>query len=148
FMTTFDLRHGDFFAEAQYLPKMLDFSARFDRKGIRKETFTNDIVYKYSLNKLEFGVSLPISERIRISAKPFGAFTHSVHQGRAYTSIKEVSPEPVTNVYGGFRSELVYDNSVATGMNEQEGTRVNLSYNHYPVLNVNDYCFNHVYTAD
>lgn len=144
FMTTFDLRHGDFFAEAQYLPKMLDFSARFDRKGIRKETFTNDIVYKYSLNKLEFGVSLPISERIRISAKPFGAFTHSVHQGRAYTSIKEVSPEPVTNVYGGFRSELVYDNSVATGMNVQEGTRVKLSYIHYQGLNDNDNSFSQV----
>lgn len=144
FMTTFDLRHGDFFAEAQYLPKMLDFSARFDRKGIRKETFVNDIVYKYSLNKLEFGASLPISERIRISAKPFGAFTRTVHQGRSYTSIKEVSPEPITNFYGGFRSEMVYDNSVATGMNVQEGTRVKLSYIHYQGLNDKNNSFSQV----
>lgn len=141
FMTSVDLRNGDFYAEAQYLPKLLDFSARFDRKGIRKETFEDDIVYKYSLNKLELGVSLPISERIRISAKPFGAFTRSVYLGRSSTSKKEVSPEPATNFYGGLKSEFVYDNSITTGMNVQEGTRVKITYLHYQGLNNKDNSF-------
>lgn len=144
FMTSFDLRNGDFFAEAQYLPKMLDFSTRFDRKGIRKETFVNDLVYKYSLNKLEFGASLPISERIRISAKPFGAFTRSAYLGKESTSKKEVSPEPLTNFYAGFKSEFVYDNSVTTGMNVQEGTRAKLTYTHYQGLNNADNSFSQV----
>jgi hypothetical protein len=144
FMTSFDLKNGDFYAEAQYLPKLLDFSARFDRKGIRKETFVNDIAYKYSLNKLEFGASLPISERIRVSAKPFGAFTRSVHLGRAYTSKKEVSPEPTNNFYAGFKSEFVYDNSIPTGMNVQEGTRVKLTYLHYQGLNESENSFSQI----
>ncbi len=143
-MTSLDLRNGDFYAEAQYLPKLVDFSVRFDRKGIRKETFVNDIAYKYSLNRLEFGASLPISERIRFSAKPFGAFTRAVHLGRSSTSKKELSPEPVNNFYAGFRSEFVYDNSIATGMNVMEGTRVKLTYLHYQGLNNSDNSFSQV----
>lgn len=146
-MTSFDLRNGDFFAEAQYLPKMLDYNVRFDRKGIRKETFVDDIVYKYALNKLEFGASLPISERIRISAKPFGAFTRSVYLGRESTNKKEQSPVPTNNFYAGLKSEFVYDNSVTTGMNTQEGTRAKLTYTHYQGLNDNNNSFSQV-TAD
>lgn len=144
FMTSFDFRNGDFFTEAQYLPKFIDFSARFDRKGIRKETFVNDIVYKYALNKLEFGASMPISERIRISAKPFGAFTRSIHLGRSSVGLKEVSPEPIANFYAGVKSEFVYDNSIPTGMNVQEGTRIKLQYLHYQGLNDNNNSFSQV----
>ncbi len=144
FMTSIDLRNGDFYAEAQYLPKLLDFSARFDRKGIRKETFVNDIVYKYSLNKLEFGVSLPMSERIRLSVKPFGAFTRSVHLGRSSTSTKEQSPEPTNNFYAGVKSEFVYDNSIVTGMNVQEGTRVKLMHLHYQGMNNSNNSFSQI----
>ena len=144
FMTSIDLRNGDFYAEAQYLPKLIDFSVRFDRKGIRKETFVNDIVYKYALNKLELGASLPVSERLRLSAKPFGAFTRSVHLGRSNTSIKEPSPPPTNNFYAGFKSELVYDNSVGTGMNVMEGTRAKLSYTHYQGLNNSENSFSQI----
>lgn len=134
-MTSINLQNGDFYAEAQYLPKFIDFSVRFDRKGIRKETFVNDIVYKYSLNRVEFGASLPLNDRVRISAKPFGAFTRAVHLGRSNVSTKEVSPEPVTNFYAGVKSELVYDNSISTGMNISEGTRAKITYLHYQGLN-------------
>lgn len=134
-MTSINMQNGDFYAEAQYLPKLLDFSVRFDRRGIRKETFVNDIVYKYSLNRVEFGASLPISERIRLSAKPFGAFTRAVYLGKSSVGKKELSPDPLTNFYAGFKSELVYDNSIATGMNIQEGTRAKITYTHYQGLN-------------
>lgn len=143
-MTSIDLQNGDFYAEAQYLPKFIDFSVRFDRKGIRKETSTNDIIYKYSLNKLELGASLPLSERIRISAKPFGAFTRSVNLGRSDVSKKEVSPDPITNFYAGLKAELVYDNSISTGMNIQEGTRAKVTYLHYQGLNNSGNSFSQV----
>jgi outer membrane protein assembly factor BamA len=138
------MRNGDFYAEAQYLPKQVDFNVRFDRKGIRKETFVNDIAYKYALNRLEFGASLPISERIRFSAKPFGAFTRAVHLGRSSIGLKETSPEPSNRFYAGLRSEFVYDNSIATGMNVMEGTRVKVSYLHYQGLNNSDNSFSQV----
>jgi WD40-like Beta Propeller Repeat len=144
FMTSVDFRNGDFFAEAQYLPHFLDFSARFDRKGIRKETFVNDTVYKYSLNKLEIGASFPISERLRLSVKPFGAFTRAVNLGKSSTSIKEESPVPTNNFYGGIKSELVYDNSIPTGMNVQEGTRAKVTYVHYQGLNNSNNSFSQI----
>ncbi len=56
-MAPIDLRGGDFFAEFQYLPKLIDFSVRFDRKAIRWEAFPyNDgssFEYKYTLHRLE-----------------------------------------------------------------------------------------------
>lgn len=143
-MTSINLQNGDFYAEAQYLPKFIDFSVRFDRKGIRKETFVNDIVYKYSLNRLELGASLPLSERLRLSAKPFGAFTRAVNLGRSNVSKKEQSPDPLTNFYAGFKSELVYDNSIPTGMNVQEGTRAKITFTHYQGLNNSENSFSQI----
>lgn len=135
-MTTVDLRNGDFWAEAQYLPHWLDFSARFDRKGIRWEPFYSSTTFKYSLNKLEFGASLPLNDRARVSLKPFGAFARSANLGAANSpSIAPPTAEPVNNFYAGIKSELVYDNSINVGMNIIEGTRGKFSYIHYQGLN-------------
>lgn len=144
FMSTFDMRNGDFYAEAQYLPKLIDFNVRFDRKAIRKETFVNDIVYKHVLNKVEFGASLPLSERIRLSAKPFGAVTRGIHLGSSEAGPKGESYVPVNNFYMGFKSEFVYDNSISTGMNITEGTRVKLLYQHYQGLSDKSRSFSQV----
>jgi len=53
-MAPIDLRGGDFFAEFQYLPALLDFSIRFDRKAIRWEAYPDTegtaFEYKYTLH--------------------------------------------------------------------------------------------------
>ncbi len=135
-MTTVDLRNGDFWAEAQYLPHWLDFSARFDRKGVRWEPFTSSTTFKYALNKLEVGASLPINDRMRISLKPFGAFARSANLGAAnVVPIAPPATDPVNNFYAGVKSELVYDNSINVGMNIVEGTRGKISFTHYQGLN-------------
>jgi hypothetical protein len=135
-MTSIDFKNGDFWAEGQYLPHLLDFSVRFDRKGIRWEPFVESNSYKYSLNKLEFGVSLPLNDRARISVKPFGAFARSVNIGNV-NSFPTAPPTdvPITNFYAGLKSELVYDNSITVDMNIIEGTRGKISYVHYEGLN-------------
>ena len=141
-MTTVDLRNGDFYAEAQYLPKLLDFSVRFDRKGVRWEPFVTDTTYKYSLNKLEFGVSLPLTDRLRVSMKPFGAFARSVDLGRSNVLPAEAPRNlPVNNFYAGVKTELVYDNSIVVGMNIIEGTRGKISHVHYQGLNNSNLSF-------
>jgi hypothetical protein len=135
-MTTVDLRNGDFYAEAQYLPHFLDFNVRFDRKGIRWEPFLNVDTYKYSLNRFEVGVSMPLSDRARVSLKPFGAATRSVNLGR--TNSFPVTPPtqvPVNNFYVGAKAEFVYDNSVVAGMNIIEGTKGKITYTLYEGLN-------------
>jgi hypothetical protein len=144
-MTTVDLRNGDFWAEAQYLPHWLDFSVRFDRRGIRWEPFYESTTYKYSLNKLEFGAALPINDRTRISFKPFAAFARSVDLGAVNPNLLSPPKEsPINNFYSGFKTELVYDNSINVGMNIIEGTRGKISFTQYQGLNNSDNSFSQV----
>jgi hypothetical protein len=139
-MTTVDLRSGDIYAEAQYLPHLIDFSARVDRKGVRWETPSNNSIsvntYKYSLNRIEVGASLPLNDRARISMKPFGALARSADLGKINDgAAPPPSTEPVNNYYAGIKTEFVYDNSITVGMNIIEGTRGKIAHTHYHGLN-------------
>lgn len=134
-MSRVDLRGGDIFAEFQYLPRLIDFSARFDRKAIywiANPSSQGGIqsVYNYSLHRMEMAASLPISDRLRISVKPFGSVARTVSLGNNdYLSLPPTTA-PENNWYAGVRSEIVYDNSVTTGLNLIEGTRAKILFNH------------------
>jgi hypothetical protein len=145
-MTSVDLRNGDFYAEFQYLKSLIDFSARIDRKGIRWEaepieSGVQSNLYHYSLNRIEVSASLPISDRIRFTLKPFGALARSVSLGPADYPSTPPSATPVNNIYAGIKSEVVYDNSVSTGLNLIEGTRGKISFQHYQGLDNEDLSF-------
>jgi hypothetical protein len=145
-MSSVNLRNGDFYAEFQYLKSLIDFSARVDRKGIRWETEpltdgSQGSLFHYSLNRIEVSASLPISDRIRFTLKPFGALARSVPLGAADYASTPPSGNPVNNLYGGFKSEVVYDNSVSTGLNLIEGTRGKISFLHYQGLKNQDLSF-------
>ncbi|WP_276373221.1 translocation protein TolB [Chryseolinea sp. H1M3-3] len=138
-MTSVDLRNGDFFGEFQYLKSLIDFSARFDRKGIRwpapedvNEPQRN--LYHYSLNRFEIGASLPVSDRIRFTVKPFAALARSVDLTQEDYPSAPPTAAPINNFYAGVKSEIVYDNSVSTGLNLIEGTRGKISFQHYQGL--------------
>ncbi|HEY0656762.1 MAG TPA: translocation protein TolB [Chryseosolibacter sp.] len=140
-MTTLDFKQGDVFAEFEYLPSFIDVSARFDRKAIRYDNPISNITYKYTLHELEFGASIPFTDRMRFTLKPFGSIASSIDLGD--------NPFPATppvartnfNYYAGAKSELVYDNSVTTGMNLMEGTRGKISMQHYQGLNTDRISF-------
>lgn len=145
-MSSVNLRNGDFYAEFQYLKSLIDFSARVDRKGIRWETEpvedgSQGSLYHYSLNRIEVSASLPISDRIRFTLKPFGALARSVPLGAADYPSSPPSGNPVNNIYAGFKSEVVYDNSVSTGLNLIEGTRGKVTFTHYQGLKNEDLSF-------
>jgi hypothetical protein len=131
-----DIKSGDVFGEFQYLPHRLDFSARIDRKVIDWQT-KSDLDQqgapkenqKYSFQKIELGVSYPISVRTRVAIKPFVGFTEFVDRGYVLNSS---SSAPIASLsfmpskyqfYTGARAEVVYDNSITTGLNIIEGTR-------------------------
>ncbi len=138
-MTSVELRNGDFFGEFQYLKSLIDFSARIERKGLRwpaepAEPGVQGNLFHYSLNKIEVSASLPISDRIRFTLKPFGALARSVALGPADYPSRPPSTSPINNFYAGIKSELVYDNSVSTGLNLIEGTRGKISFQHYQGL--------------
>ncbi len=136
-----DLKSGDVYGEVQYLKHRIDYSLRFDRKVIFWNQ--NDQLQKYSLQKIEIGAALPISVRTRLAIKPFGAYTRYVDRGPD----QGVSPGPPVflpakeQFYAGVRAELVYDNSVTTGMNLIEGTRGKIGYVHYEGLGNKDASF-------
>jgi Tol biopolymer transport system component len=140
-MSTLDLRQGDVFAEFEYLPYFMDFNARFDRKAIRWDPYTNANVYKYTLHKFEVGASLPFTDRLRVSLKPFGAVATSVDLGEQPFPLNPPSALTTNRYYAGAKTEIVYDNSVSTGMNLMEGTRGKISFMHYQGLSDQQHSF-------
>ncbi|MDL5050925.1 hypothetical protein QQ054_33535 [Oscillatoria amoena NRMC-F 0135] len=143
-MTSFDLRNGDVYGEFQYLPAFIDFSARFDRRGIRWEPYSGENIYHYSLNRLELGAALPVSDRIRITLKPFGALSTAVDLGETILPAGPPSAPPASEFFAGVKSELVYDNSVSVAINIIEGTRGKISYTHWEGLDNSNNSFSQV----
>ncbi|MBI1768953.1 MAG: PD40 domain-containing protein [Bacteroidetes bacterium] len=127
-----DIKSGDVFGEIQYLPHRIDFSARVDRKVIYWQTKNAEFQgnapenQKYSFQKVEFGASYPISVRTRVSLKPFVGFTEYVDRGSTNPGSLSFIPTQI-QFYTGARAEIVYDNSLTTGLNIIEGTRGKLS---------------------
>jgi len=142
-MSSIDLRNADFFAEFQYLPSFIDYSARVDRKAIRwdRNLSNQDTLFHYSMNRIEVGAALPINDRIRLTFKPFGALVRSANLGLVTYPIEPPSAVPTNDYYAGVRSELVYDNSIASGLNQIEGTRGKINFYHYQGLNDADNSF-------
>lgn len=144
-----DFKSGDVFAEVQYLPHRLDYTFRFDRKVIFWETpqdrSTDIELQKYAFQKVEFGVSYPISVRTRVSLKPFVGFTQFTDRGRSIP--QGLGPEfrpSAQQFYTGGKAEVVYDNSVSTGMNIIEGTRGKIVATHFEALNNSQKSFSRV----
>ena len=141
--TAFDWKSGDVFAEVQYLPHRVDYSARIDRKVIFwKQNDLSDpndpIRYeqKYSFQKVEVGASLPLSVRTRVSVKPFVGYTRFVDRGPedAVPQSPPVYLPSEQQLYTGSRAEIVYDNSITTGMNLIEGTRGKAGFVHFEAM--------------
>lgn len=145
--TAFDWKSGDVYGEVQYLPHRIDFSARFDRKVIfwdgLDNTQTN--LQKYSWQKVEAGASLPLSVRTRITVKPFLGFTKYIDRGDInYPASPPVYKDSEQQYYAGSKVELVYDNSINTGMNIIEGTRGKINFIHYEGLGNKNASFSQV----
>ena len=128
--TAFDWKSGDVFGEFHYLKRRIDFSVRYDRKVIFWTQ--NDQKQKYSLQKIEFGAALPITVRMRFAIKPFGGYTLYEDLGADQRITSPPTNKPSKEQwYVGTKAELVYDNSVNTGLNLMEGTRGKLNFVHY-----------------
>lgn len=137
--TAFDWKSGDVYAEFQFLPHRIDYSFRFDRKVIFWETVVDDAAdvefQKYSFQKIEVGASYPLSVRTRVTIKPFAGYTQFVDLGldQPRTGVPSFRPDQ-KQYYAGTRAEVVYDNSLTTGMNIIEGTRGKISFIQYEAL--------------
>ncbi len=145
--TAFDWKSGDIFGEIQYLPHFVDYSIRFDRKVIFWDGLTEQTpnYQKYSYQKIEVGASLPLSVKARITLKPFLGYTRYVDRG----SINFPSAPPAylpteQQFYAGTKMELVYDNSISTGLNIIEGSRGKISFVHHEGLGNKEASFSQI----
>ncbi|HLF34443.1 MAG TPA: hypothetical protein VI583_09405 [Cyclobacteriaceae bacterium] len=143
-LATTDLRSGILFGEYQYLKHAVDFNLRYERKSIYRPTETAS--QKYSLNIYEAGASLPFTTTARIALKPFIATTryYDLDPFNLTTPAPGVSTSEKVS-YGGFKSEFVFDNSVASGVNVVQGSKVKLGYTLYQGLADESKSFSNLY---
>lgn len=146
--TAFDFKSGDVYGQIDYLPNLLDYSFRFDRRVIfwetPQETSTQIEEQKYSWQKFEFGISYPLSVRTRVTLKPFAGFTQFLDRGFVIPQPMPEFNETQYQWYGGARFEIVYDNSLNTDMNLMEGTRGKFGVNHYQAFGNGQLSFSQV----
>lgn len=132
--TAFDLKSGDLYGEIQYLPHYIDYKVRFDRKVIFWEDGSSNL-QKYSLQRFEAGASLPLNVKTRLTLVPFIAYTKYTDRGNNSSPASPPVFAPAEDeYYTGAKSELIYDNSLNTGMNIIEGTRGKVSFIHHEGL--------------
>ncbi|UII33539.1 translocation protein TolB [Fulvivirga ulvae] len=132
-MATVDLRSGDIFAEYQYLKNRVDYSVRYDREVIFRDS---EMLHKYSKNAFELGAAYPFNPKTRIALKPFYAVTRFEN---LEPTLVGSTPTPMfspssSEQYGGATVELVFDNSIINGMNLIEGSRAKVRLKHYEGL--------------
>ncbi len=143
-MTAIDLRSSDAYVEGQYLPQFIDLSARYERETIFWDQYNQ--IQRYYLNKLEVGAAVPLSVRTRFNLKPFVAFTRQTDLGDANQPASPPVYLPTeSQFYGGLKAELVYDQSITTGLNIIEGTRAKVVFQHSEAFGNNSLSFSHVY---
>jgi outer membrane protein assembly factor BamA len=142
------------YGEIQYLPHRVDYSLRVDRKVIYwdqrdlTDAGASRYLQKYSLQKIEFGAALPLTVRTRITIKPFFAYSRYVDRGLDLSSGPPPTPPTyipsVDTYYAGTKAELVYDNSITTGINLIEGTRGKITFTHYEGLGNKQLSFSNI----
>lgn len=121
-----DLRTSTVNLEYQYLKKRVDFKFRFEKQRLYLFTRQTEVPTKYTLNKYEVEASLPITNVFRLS------FTPSYMNSRymityPIPSVLNLNTDAFTH-YASYRAEAVYDNTLITGHNLQEGTKFRLLY--------------------
>ncbi len=120
-----NLKNSDLWGQYSYLAKRIDYSVRFDRR-----TITEDVeqgAKKYRFNKLTLSASYPINTNTRVTVSP--SYTTN-----RYLDLANLSTPDGFSDYVGGRAEFVYDNTISHGLNQLEGTRVRIRFDHYTGL--------------
>ena len=121
-----NLKNSDLWGQYSYLAKRIDYSVRLDRRSISEDSEQGG--KKYRLNKLTLSASYPVNTNTRITVSP--SYTTNRFLDLANLS----SPDGFSDYLGG-RAELVFDNTISHGLNQLEGTRFRIRFDHYSGLN-------------
>lgn len=124
-----------FYGEYQYLPRLVDYSIRFDRKAMTFRIEEGTVEQKYSLNELHLVFSLPLSTSLRVSFRPTIGTRSFVETGSTVfgggpSGTFAKSPIETKFLYGS-SFDIVYDNSEVLGFNVRQGSRAKISLENY-----------------
>ena len=122
-----DLRTSTVYLEYQYLKKRIDYRFRYEKQRLYLFNQTTFFPTKYTLNRWELEVAYPFTNTFRVSFAPY--YMNS-RFNLAFPLNTGTTPDPFDAFthYGSYRAEAVYDNTLVTGQNMQEGTKFRLSY--------------------
>ncbi len=127
-----DFRTSNVYLEYQYLKKRIDFKFRYEKQRLYIRTEESYWPTRYTLNRWETEISLPLSNVFRLSLIPSymnSRFTISVPLNTTATGTPDYY-DRFTH-YASYRAEAVYDNALITGHNLQEGSKFKLLYEYH-----------------
>jgi len=120
-----NLKNSDFWGQYSYLANRIDYSVRYDRRSISEDVEQG--AKKYHFNKLTLSASYPINTNTSITVSP------SYTTNRFLDLANLATPDGFSD-YAGGRAEFVFDNTISHGLNQLEGTRVRVRFDHYTGL--------------
>ncbi|GAB3822765.1 hypothetical protein GCM10028895_28010 [Pontibacter rugosus] len=123
FMRT-DFETNNFFAEYMNLTNRVDIGVQFER-GRLVGSFSNapGSVVSFTKSELTPVLKYPLSHSTSLHLKPKFVSNRLTYSSPDLLAI----PDSVESFWGG-NAELVYDNSVITGVNQREGTRFKVGF--------------------
>ena len=124
-----------FYGEYQYLPRLLDYTVRLERKSMQFTLNEGTVDQQYAFNKLDVGVSYPFSTSMRASVNTFigsRSFVESSTSLFTPGTTPNLVVNPLQNEFMyGSSFELVYENSEVLGFNIRQGTRGKIALENY-----------------
>jgi Tol biopolymer transport system component len=122
-----NLKNSDLWGQYSYLAKRIDYSVRYDRRAITEDNEQG--AKKYHFNKLTFSASYPINTNTRVSISP----SYTTNRFLDLSIPNLATPDGFADYVGG-RAEFVFDNTISHGINQLEGTRFRVRFDHYTGL--------------
>ena len=148
------LRNHDIFLEYKNYEKRLDWGLRYDRRSLAfddvddsygylfrplKVTLPSNsstLIYRRNFyNRFMATASYPFSNELRASISPFLTVTNDIDLG-------DLRRDNLQTFYGGYRAELVFDNTKKVINNIQYGTKAKLRFDRYYGINSGNVGFN------
>jgi hypothetical protein len=141
FLQGLSLKNALVFLEYEHLKHRFDFRFRYDRQSyFYKQPFQpSPYSHNYILNRFEGEIAYPFSITSKVSLAPFVATTQFLATSETDPSVQQLPSNEV--IYTGVKSEFVFDNTVRTGLNMQQGSKLQSTLEYYVGTNVSDKSF-------
>ena len=134
-----DLSSSNFYAVYTNLKKRYDLDISFRKQTLQYKP-SSDIILRYARQEFTPAVSYPLSHTISVRVLP-----KVVHTRYSSLGLYNLPEGDSVDFFGGGGAELVFDNSVSTGVNMSEGTRLKAGISTFKELNDSRKNFSKIY---